>query len=42
MPTVGAWKLRQPEFLFIVPATALLFLDQPAFWLLAACPPARR
>ena len=29
MPTLGAWKLRQPEFLFIVPATLLLFLISP-------------
>src|ERR1700691_5646892 len=29
MPIVGVWKLRQPEFLFIVPATALLFLVSP-------------
>src|SRR5580698_1344081 len=29
MPILGAWKLRQPEFLFIVPATLLLFLASP-------------
>ena len=29
MPTLGPWKLRQPEFLFIVPATLLLFLISP-------------
>jgi ribose transport system permease protein len=29
MPILGAWKLRRPEFLFIVPATLLLFLASP-------------
>jgi ribose transport system permease protein len=29
MPIFGVWKLRQPEFLFIIPATLLLFLVSP-------------